>query len=93
MNFPVFAQIRAERAAREMRGVVLPFQPRTVQQEVAAENTLAASWGELWLQLYDLWEDICMETLDIIQGKMTWDSMEIVEAEYNARLLREVFEH
>jgi hypothetical protein len=31
-TYPVFAQIRAERAVREMRGVVLPFQPH-VQPE------------------------------------------------------------
>ena len=47
-SFPTFAKIRAERAAREMRGVVLPFQPRTPEQETAAENTHAASWGWTW---------------------------------------------
>jgi hypothetical protein len=65
--YPTFARIRAERAAREMRGVVLPFQP-PVQKEIAAENTQAAgaSWGDLWGLLFDFWEDVCLDTLDVI---------------------------
>jgi hypothetical protein len=92
MNFPVFARIRAEHAAREMRGVVLPFQPRTAQQETAAENMLAASWTELIVAMFDFWEDACMGALDMMHVPTTWDSMEIVEAEHHARLIREVFE-
>ena len=91
-SYPVFAQIRAERATREMRGVVLPFQPCTAQQETAAENSLAASWAELIGALFDLWGDICMNTLDLMQGPTTWERMEIVEAEHSAKLIGELFE-
>jgi hypothetical protein len=62
MNYPVFAQIRAERAARDMRGVVLPFQP-PVQKEVAAENVLAATWSDLWGLFFGFWEEVCLDTL------------------------------
>jgi hypothetical protein len=63
-SYPVFAQISAERAAKEMRGVVLPFQP-PVQKEIAAENVLAASWEEIWGLFFDFWGDVCLETLDM----------------------------
>jgi hypothetical protein len=92
--FPTFAKIRAERAIREMRGLVLPFQPRTPEQETAAENTKAATWGELWIHLFDLWEDICLDTLDVMhhtalaaldgniidvrQNRMICDHMEVI---------------
>jgi hypothetical protein len=66
--YPTFAQIRAERAAREMRGVVLPFQP-PVQNEIAAENVQAAgaTWGDLWGLLFGFWEDVCLDTLDVMR--------------------------
>jgi hypothetical protein len=92
MNFPTFAKLRAERAAREMRGVVLPFRPRIPEQETAAENTLAAGWTELWLHLYDLWADICLEIMDIMHVATTWDSVELVEDEHSARLIQQLFE-
>jgi hypothetical protein len=81
---PTFDRIRAERAAREIRGVVIPF-PETVEafnrkidreieeihrqvdEKIAAENTLAATWGELWIHLIDLWGDICLDTLDVVR--------------------------
>jgi hypothetical protein len=66
-SYPVFASNRAERAARDMRGVVLPFQP-PVQKEVAVENALAtATWGNLWGLLFGLWEDACLNTLDVMR--------------------------
>jgi hypothetical protein len=64
-SYPVFAQIRAERAARELRGVVLPFQA-PVQKEVAAENILAAtSYTELWGLFCDFWSDVYLDALDM----------------------------
>ena len=89
--FPTFAKIRAEHATRELRGVILPFE-RTVQQEAAAENPLAASWTELIGTMFDFWESICLDTLHMMQGPLTWDSMEIVEAEHTGRLLADLFE-
>lgn len=67
ISYPIFAQIRAERAAREMRGVVLPFQP-PIQNEVAAENVRAAgaTWGDLWGLLFNFWEDVCLDTIDVM---------------------------
>jgi hypothetical protein len=67
-SFPTIAQIRAERAARDMRGVVLPFQP-PVQKEIAAENARAAgtSWGDLWGLCFEFWGDICLDTLDVMR--------------------------
>jgi hypothetical protein len=68
MNYPTFARIRAERAARELRGDVLPFQP-PVQKEIAAENTRAAcaTWGDLWGLCFEFWGDICLDTLDVMR--------------------------
>jgi hypothetical protein len=63
--YPTFAQIRAERAARELRGVVLPFQP-PVQKEIAAENAQAATWGHLWGLCFEFWGDVCLDTLDVM---------------------------
>jgi hypothetical protein len=97
-SYPTFAQIRAERAAREIRGVVLPFQP-PVQKEVAAENVLASTWGDLWGQLFDFWEDVCLDTLDVVRHTalaaldgnfQAQERNRQAEAEYTGRLIREV---
>jgi hypothetical protein len=87
MNFPTFAKIRTE----QKRGIILPFE-RTAEQETATENAHAASWSELIGALFDLWEDACMDALDIMCGRMTWDAIEIVEAEHSARLIQQLFE-
>jgi len=63
-TYPVFAQIRAERAAREHCGVVLPFSP-TVNHEVAAENVTAASWHELWNSWFNIWGNVYQQTIDM----------------------------
>lgn len=61
-TFPVFARIRAERAAREQRGVVLPFSP-TVRREIAAENVTATAWQSLWDDWLNAWGDVYRETI------------------------------
>jgi hypothetical protein len=44
---------------------------RQVDEEIAAENTLAASavptWTELWSLLFAFWEDVCLDTLDVMR--------------------------
>jgi hypothetical protein len=76
-----------------MPAVILDFQAaHLARQQTVAENTLASAWSELWIHLLDLWEDICLDTLDLMHAPMTWDRVEIVEAEHSGRLIRELFE-
>ena len=75
-----------------MTAIILDFQSAYLAKQSAAQNTLAATWSELIGSMFDLWEDACMDALDLMQGPTTWERMEIVEAEHHARLIREVFE-
>jgi hypothetical protein len=97
-SYPLFAQIRAERAAREQRGMVLPFSP-TAHHEITIENVRAATWQEIWSEWIDLWGDACLETLHAArQTQLVYEAIleQIVsmerqaEAEETGRLIREV---
>jgi hypothetical protein len=77
---------------------VLPFSPAE-QQAIAAENALAATWSELWGEFFDLWGDVCLETIDMArQTQLVYEAImgqillieRQAEAEESARLIREV---
>jgi hypothetical protein len=70
MNYPTFTQIRAERAAREMRGMVLPF-PCPDKAEPAP-----MTWSELVSIFYCAWANLFAEVmrqaaLSALDGKDT----------------------
>jgi hypothetical protein len=65
--YPVFARIRAERAAKEMHGAVLLF-PLPVKAE-------PMTWSELYGQCFDAWVDTILDIQDAMRhaAKSTLD--------------------
>jgi hypothetical protein len=57
MNYPTFARIRANRAARQIRGVVIPF-PCPDKAEPAP-----MSWSELVSVFYCTWANLFTEVM------------------------------